>query len=121
MSEFNRDEYMRMGQTQYPPTPQLGEGVFGGDTTWLDSLQAFGGGFADYNLVAQGIDKIQGQHYTDTIAYAREQAREQEEELVGPKPLYDPFTDPKIQSLPNGFLKYGAGVESEREAFAFSP
>ena len=37
MSEFDRDEYMRMGQTQYPPTPQLGEGIFGGDTTWLDS------------------------------------------------------------------------------------
>ena len=120
MSEFDRDEYMRMGQTQYPPTPQLGEGVFGSDTTWLDSLQSFGGSFADYNLVAQGIDKIKGQHYTDTIAYAREQAREQEEALVGPKPLYDPFTDPKIQSLPNEFLKYGAGVESEREAFAFS-
>ena len=119
MSQFNRDKFMKQGPYQVTPTPFPGEGIFGGNTSFAESAQSFGGNFVDYNIVTQTVDKLKGDHYTDNIAYAREQAREQEEELVGPKPLYDPFTDPKIQSLPDQFRKYGAGVESEREALAF--
>ena len=120
MSVFDRDKYID-AQAYRPGTiPQQGGGVFGDETSWLDSLQTFSESMADNNVVLQTIDKIRGEHYTDPMVQKRRKAREEEEAIVGPKPFYDGFKDPIMQSLPEAYRKYIGGIGSEIEAIAFS-
>lgn len=113
MSVLSRDELLLPSLVRARPRPETPPGMF--DFSSSDGGEAFTESFAESFWPFAIAQKAQGLHYTDGIARARIEAKEE----FGDDPGFDPAAYSPIQQLPQEWRNYAHNITSQGEADAF--